>query len=198
MILSNGALLLAARSAKPRERGTPNRKQSREPDLTAVPLTRERETRRSQRGGAATKTECSRPRLQQRAAGGRLVNNPAHPGLRMLLRPETGALRPGLVQPATTGNFRVRVYECRFTIYDFGFESQILLTSLRTKGYDPAGVGCYEVTMILRESSVGLPANWTAAAVCSSGKRWEINCRTSSWREKTSRATSSCNVKSDE
>jgi hypothetical protein len=55
---------------------------------------RNAETRRTQRGGAATKTECSRPRLQQRAAGGRLVNNPAHPGLRMLLRPGTGALRP--------------------------------------------------------------------------------------------------------
>jgi hypothetical protein len=48
----------------------------------------------TQRGGAATETECSRPRLQQRAAGGRLVNNPAHSGLRMLLRPGTGALRP--------------------------------------------------------------------------------------------------------
>jgi hypothetical protein len=47
----------------------------------------------TQRGGAATETECSRPRLQQRAAGGRLVNNPAHSGLRMLLRPGTGALR---------------------------------------------------------------------------------------------------------
>ena len=50
----------------------------------------------TQPGGAATKTECSRPRLQQRAVEGRLVNNPTRFGLRMLLRPGTGALRPRL------------------------------------------------------------------------------------------------------
>ena len=97
---------------------------------------------------------------------------------------------------------QVGVLQCkgrnREPIYDFGFVSQSRLTSLRTKGYDPASVGGYEVTMIFRESSVGLPANWTAASVCSSGKRWVMRRRTSNWREKTSRATSSCNVKSDE
>src|ERR1019366_5922222 len=55
----------------------------------------------AQRGEAATETECSRPRLQQRAAAGRLVINPAHSGLRMLLRPGTGALRPKSSQPAS-------------------------------------------------------------------------------------------------
>jgi hypothetical protein len=51
-------------------------------------------TTKTWRGEAATETECSCPRLQQRTAGGRLGNNPAHSGLRMLLRPGTGALRP--------------------------------------------------------------------------------------------------------
>jgi len=37
--------------------------------------------------------ECSRPRLQQRAAARGLVNNPAHSGLGMLLRP--GRAHPG-------------------------------------------------------------------------------------------------------
>lgn len=53
-------------------------------------------------------------------------------------------------------------------------------------------------TTILRECSVGLAASRMAAAVCSSGNRWVMSGRTSSRREKTSRATSACNVKSDE
>ena len=118
----------------------------------------------------------------------------------MLLRPGTGALRPKSSQPASKLGYCNAKEETTnpFTIYDFGFVSQSRLTSFRTKGYDPASVGGYEVTMIFRESSVGLPANWTAASVCSSGKRWVMRRRTSNWREKTSRATSSCNVKSDE
>ena len=72
------------------------------------------------------------------------------------------------------------------------------LTGLHAECHDPAGVECYEVTRILRESDVGQAAKATASAVCSSGKRWEMSGRTSSWREKTSRATSSCNVKSAE
>ena len=38
--------------------------------------------------------------------------------------------------------------------YRFRICSQSRLTSLRTKGYDPASAGGYEVTMILRESDV--------------------------------------------
>jgi len=53
-------------------------------------------------------------------------------------------------------------------------------------------------TMIFNESGVGRAARATAAAVCSSGKAWVINCRTSRRREKTSRAASDCRVKSDE
>jgi hypothetical protein len=59
-------------------------------------------------------------------------------------------------------------------------------------GYDPA------VTRILRESAVGCAARATALAVSASGKWWVIKGRTSSRREKTRRATSACNVKSDE
>ncbi len=53
-------------------------------------------------------------------------------------------------------------------------------------------------TRIFSESAVGLAARATAWAVSSSGKTCEINGRTSSRREKTRRATSACNVKSEE
>ena len=53
-------------------------------------------------------------------------------------------------------------------------------------------------TKIFNESAVGRAARATALAVCSRGKTWEINGLTSSRRENTRRATSACNVKSDE
>jgi hypothetical protein len=53
-------------------------------------------------------------------------------------------------------------------------------------------------TTTFSDSGVGWAARATAAAVWSRGKRWEIRRRTSRRRLKTSRATSSWRVKSEE